>query len=316
MFFWLTAVFFASILSAPACFADVQPQMPDTAAASQKAIEGKIAALKPGAPDFRFTRAQLLQQLASLYQAQANLAVAEALYRDALQYLRDSNNHYTADGVRCLKRLAVVLRAEGLALDASQVAKEQLSAADALTGAPPASGGDDYIQWLKNSFELGHPSAPALLGLAYLNGKGVAVDYRLAKDYFEKSVEQGDGCGEVNLALMYRKGLGVEKSESKAREYFKTANGYGLFYPTTGAANNGTAQYELGLAAQSGVGLNKEIGDAYQWYSLAASSICPQASDASLKLEAIKKTLTPEDKDQYDQQLANWKDQQRLALSP
>ena len=51
-------------------------------------------------------------------------------------------------------------------------------------------------------------------------GSGVKVDYKKAKEYFEKS---GTASALNNLGYMYRNGLGVEVDYEKANEYFETS---------------------------------------------------------------------------------------------
>ena len=55
---------------------------------------------------------------------------------------------------------------------------------------------------------------------AYLFGEGIKIDYKLAKNYYEKSCEMQNfyGCG--MLGIMYRDGKGVEQNLSKAKEYY------------------------------------------------------------------------------------------------
>lgn len=59
------------------------------------------------------------------------------------------------------------------------------------------------------------------LGYAYLNGKGVAVDYDKAKSFLELAVKQGDPSAMNHLGMMYFEGKGVAKDQNKAIPLFK-----------------------------------------------------------------------------------------------
>lgn len=191
----------------------------------------------------------------------------------------------------------------------------------AKTDAPPPSGTPPkdmkkFTDWLFGYDDINTPSAPTLAGLAYLKGKGVKQDFVKARELLQKAVQVSDGAGTTQLGLIYLRGTGVEKDSKKADELLKHASEYGVWYPGTGNENNGDAQYELGIAADTGVGLSKNVGNAYMWFKLASESISDSKSKAAAKLQEITSRLTPEEKDQYDQQLAVWKENQKIAITP
>jgi TPR repeat protein len=59
------------------------------------------------------------------------------------------------------------------------------------------------------------------LGYAYLNGKGVGVDYDKAKCFLELAVKQGDPSAMNHLGTMYFDGKGVTKNKNKAITLFQ-----------------------------------------------------------------------------------------------
>ena len=61
------------------------------------------------------------------------------------------------------------------------------------------------------------------LGLMYLNGKGVAQDYRKAFELFERSANQGYDWGMNNLGGLYEKGWGTEPDPAKALALYRQA---------------------------------------------------------------------------------------------
>lgn len=184
---------------------------------------------------------------------------------------------------------------------------------------PPGTPPKDmkkFTDWLFGYDDINTPSAATLSGLAYLKGKGVKQDFVKARELLQKAVQVSDGAGTTQLGLMYLRGTGVEKDLKKASEFLKHASEYGVWYPGTGSENNGDAQYELGIAFDTGVGLSKNVGNAYMWFKLASESISDNKSKAAAKLQEIASRLTPEEKDQYDQQLAVWKENQKIAITP
>ncbi|MCZ7837066.1 tetratricopeptide repeat protein [Atlantibacter hermannii] len=61
------------------------------------------------------------------------------------------------------------------------------------------------------------------LGYAYLNGKGVAVDYDKAKSFLDLAVKQGEPSAMYHLGTMYFDGKGMPVNKNKAIHYFKKA---------------------------------------------------------------------------------------------
>jgi len=88
----------------------------------------------------------------------------------------------------------------------------------------------------KSAFELftkaadyGESTAMYQLGLMYLNGNYVAIDYGKAVEWFRKAITLGEGCfPEYYLARCYHSGKGVSKNEEKAREFVAIAIRHGL----------------------------------------------------------------------------------------
>lgn len=59
------------------------------------------------------------------------------------------------------------------------------------------------------------------LRYAYLNGKGVAVDYDKAKSFLEFAVKQGDPSAMNHLGTMYYDGKGIAVNRRKAIPLFQ-----------------------------------------------------------------------------------------------
>uniref|UniRef100_A0A8K9URV8 SEL1L adaptor subunit of SYVN1 ubiquitin ligase n=1 Tax=Oncorhynchus mykiss TaxID=8022 RepID=A0A8K9URV8_ONCMY len=62
------------------------------------------------------------------------------------------------------------------------------------------------------------------LGMAYLYGRGVPVNYELALKYFQKAAEQGWVDGQLQLGTMYYNGIGVKRDYKQAFKFFNLAS--------------------------------------------------------------------------------------------
>ncbi|KAG9344870.1 hypothetical protein JZ751_010561 [Albula glossodonta] len=80
------------------------------------------------------------------------------------------------------------------------------------------------LQYFKKSADLGNPVGQSGLGMAYLYGRGVAVNYELALKYFQKAAEQGWVDGQLQLGTMYYNGIGVKRDYKQALKYFNLAS--------------------------------------------------------------------------------------------
>jgi TPR repeat protein len=106
----------------------------------------------------------------------------------------------------------------------------------------------------------GHPAAQLGVATLYYNGRGVALDYRLAFEWFSKAAEQGIAQAQYMLGALYRDGKGVAQDEEKAVVLFRQAAERGIY----------GAQYSLGLSYLKGSGVVVDYSEAYYWLSLAA----------------------------------------------
>lgn len=282
------------------------------------AIENQLSSLADAGemvPDFKKRRGLLLHELGRSYREQKRLVDAESALKNAFFYLKEALGWYHPLVVKCMNDLCAVLEDEKLSQEGKEVYKEQAASAVVLSGSPPCNE-SKLSEWLKYAKELGHPSAPTLEGLAYLSGSGVPKDAERARKLFMKSLQHADGCGAARLGLMYLEGDGVGKDLDRARKYLDFADRFGIFYPSTGAENNGSAQFRLAHLLNTGVGLDRRVDRAYLWYSIVSQSGSSLAKEAAEQLLAIKKNLSRQDIEQYDRKVSEWNEQQIAALSP
>lgn len=109
-----------------------------------------------------------------------------------------------------------------------------------------------------------------LLGLAYLNGMDVNIDYSEALRWLSIAAAIGTPRAMANLGYMYAEGLGVRRSSSHA---------YWLFKRSTSEFAS-----QLGLARlyASGDGVKRNRKLAVKWYSIAVSQYPESESDPEL----------------------------------
>merc|ERR1711865_17171 len=77
---------------------------------------------------------------------------------------------------------------------------------------------DKAIDYYKKGTELGDPRCMDALGYMYDKGEGVAVNKKLAFEYFQMAAFKGFDVAQHNLGDCYRVGIYVDQSNIKARE--------------------------------------------------------------------------------------------------
>ena len=90
---------------------------------------------------------------------------------------------------------------------------------------------------ITDAADAGLLEAKDKLGVMYLKGQGVAVDYKEALKWFSRAAEKGYSWSMYHMGEMYYDGKGVSRSYDTARMLFSKAAGQG----------NQAAMYEIGL---------------------------------------------------------------------
>ena len=87
---------------------------------------------------------------------------------------------------------------------------------------PPAESGDEEVERLRKRMEKGNPSAYNNLAGHYANGtRGLPQDWAKANELYLKDLGSADAY--FNLGNSYRVGRGVEVDEKKAKHYYELA---------------------------------------------------------------------------------------------
>lgn len=122
------------------------------------------------------------------------------------------------------------------------------------------------IQWYRRSAEQNWPGGDYHLGLCYLEGKGVDKDEERGLNLIRKAAEQNHAYSLVKLAELYSRGIGEPRSEEdRPIHLLLRAAKLGL----------GKAYGELSGRYRDGLGTDRDLIKAAQWYCRAASADVP-----------------------------------------
>lgn len=155
-------------------------------------------------------------------------------------------------------------------------------------GAPQAQLKAGF-DWLLVAAHQGHALAQTSLAEALRDGAGVAVDEKLAKVWFREAADRGniaaqhelsnldEADGDIEQANQWRLAAAesgyipaqiaiAEQCQDTGADPACAAHWY------TEAANDGNAyaQYQMGLLAESGEGVPRDLTQARKWYAMAA----------------------------------------------
>lgn len=89
---------------------------------------------------------------------------------------------------------------------------------------------EEGVRWLHKAAARGDRETQAMLGMAYLEGMGVAVDDKQARNWYGKAAAQSWPAAQFALAAMTEKGMGgpLNKIEALALYQQAASNGYSL----------------------------------------------------------------------------------------
>ncbi|MBZ2174388.1 relaxase MobL [Schnuerera sp. xch1] len=122
--------------------------------------------------------------------------------------------------------------------------------------------------WLSLSAEEGYKFAEYSLGGLYYRGQGVEQSCERAFELYLKSAKQSFPYAEFELAKMYHDGIGTNRNEEESNKYFSSA--FMGFKKLEKKSHDDKIQYRLGWMLQNGVGTEKDIGKAKEYYEKSA----------------------------------------------
>jgi TPR repeat protein len=126
-----------------------------------------------------------------------------------------------------------------------------------LNGAPPAK----ILRAWRKAADGGHAVAQSELGVYYLFGKGVAVNYEAAFEWTAKAAAQGYDNAQVRLGCLFAQGNGVAPDVKAAVAWWAKA----------AAQGNAEAQYCLGSSFLCGKGVAEDADTAASLLAKAAA---------------------------------------------
>jgi hypothetical protein len=156
--------------------------------------------------------------------------------------------------------------------------------------------------WINRAADLGDPGAEFLVGSSFYGGIGVEQDIPRGLVFLERSANQGYAKAQFLLGQAYVDGIGVERNAQwAARWYGKSARG-----------GHPQAQYAFGVMFASGLGVPKSPRRAYRWLSIAAANGYERA--AALR-DTMAKRLTPAERAKVDASVARFSPKASVGYS-
>jgi localization factor PodJL len=166
--------------------------------------------------------------------------------------------------------------------------------------------------------EMGDPSAELLVGLEYLEGKGVPKNEGAAVDWLSRAAAKGQPVAQYDLGALYADGRGVRADSVQAFQWFGAAALHGNrramhFLAIAYAEGIGTAknlfeaarwfersanlgavnsQFNLAVLYERGMGVQQSLPTAYKWYAIAAAQ---GDYEAQARVTALASTLNTAD---------------------
>jgi uncharacterized protein len=119
------------------------------------------------------------------------------------------------------------------------------------------------INELRRKAEAGSCVAQSVIGLHYLYGLEVEVDYSEAFRFLSAAAEQGASRAVLNLGYMYAKGLGIPQNTPEAIRLLEAVG------RPSESSDAFAARMELARIFSRGVGIPVDARAALKWYSAA-----------------------------------------------
>jgi TPR repeat protein len=135
------------------------------------------------------------------------------------------------------------------------------------------------IEELHRRAEAGSCVAQSILGISYLYGHDVQVDYKQAFKFLSDAAGQGASRAVLNLGYMYAKGLGIAKNVPEAIRLFEAVG------KPQESSDAFAARIELGRIYSSGADIPVDTSEARYWYT-AAIALSNDSDDSEDMREA------------------------------
>jgi localization factor PodJL len=148
-------------------------------------------------------------------------------------------------------------------------------------------------QWYQRAAAGGFAMAQFRLGTLYERGLGVKPDSARAQIWYERAAAQGNVKAMHNLAVLAAS-RNPKGDYEGAAHWFNSAADYGL----------ADSQYNLAVLYENGMGVGKDMQQAYKWLLLAAKQ---GDKDAAGRRDALKPKMSAADLTAAEEQVASWR---------
>jgi TPR repeat protein len=135
---------------------------------------------------------------------------------------------------------------------------------------------------MKDAAEHGNRQAQVILGSMYRDGQGTPQDYGEAMYWYRKAADRGSAVAEWTIGRLYFDGKGVILNSTEAATWFRKAAGEGL----------PVAQWELGMMYYRGYGVSKDLATARAWLQKAAARGYAPAKEMLARLDAAADSVS------------------------
>ena len=131
------------------------------------------------------------------------------------------------------------------------------------------------MHWMKDAAEQGNRQAQVSLGSMYRDGQGSPQDYGEAMYWYRKAADQGSAVAEWMIGRLYFDGKGVIRDFTEAATWFRKATGEGL----------PIAQWDLGMMYYRGYGVSRDLATARAWLQKSADRGYAPAKEMLARLD-------------------------------
>jgi localization factor PodJL len=184
---------------------------------------------------------------------------------------------------------------------------------------------------LRTAAQKGDPSAEFEVAARFAEGRGVAQDFKQANAWYSRAAQRGFAPAQYRLGTLFERGIGTKADVARAKVWYGRAAEQGhvkamhnlavlnsgreqsadyamAVHWFTAAAERGLAdsQYNLGVLYESGLGMPRDLKQAYHWLSLAARN---GDKEAARRRDAIRMKLEEGEVAAADAVVENWRAQ-------
>src|SRR5271157_4481587 len=140
----------------------------------------------------------------------------------------------------------------------------------------------EAMYWMRKAAELGYRQAQVDLGSMYRDGQGTSQNYGEAMHWYRSAADQGSAVAEWMIGGLYFHGWGVIPDFTEAATWFRKAAEAGV----------PVAQWDLGMMYYQGYGVSKDLATARAWLQKAAARGYAPVKDMLAELDAAGDSVT------------------------